>query len=242
MSSNAEPSSLYITSPPKGQHPNPALIFFLPFIIMIIGFTLLIILVHKSEKEPSLKNKLRVLFYYMLQFLCLPLLVLFLFINGILILISYLFLRSLWYISIKNMVEFFEKICGKICCCKSKVASIKIERKSDDVKLPERANRYKDVSDNSKQDNTSNNTGGAMNLNLNNKNVFNNINMNNYRPQVQKTKTKNKFMSFLQNVLINEDNNTPGFINLMRSIKNKAKEKMDENEKGVVIKNNINSL
>jgi uncharacterized membrane-anchored protein YitT (DUF2179 family) len=193
------------------QHLNIAVIVICPIIILSI-LTIVSYMIIKAQENKT--NTLRIVIYHLLQFICLPLLMIFFILNVFLISFSYLFCKKLCYISTKNTMECLLSCFQKLKCKKSVNTIIITKKKMNE--LPERANKYKDVNNDSKQESTNNQN---LNLNKNKPNLFND---NNYRIPPTNKKPKGKFMEFLSKNLISDDNN-PVYINLIRNIKNKTK-------------------
>jgi hypothetical protein len=209
------------------KHMSPAVIVLFPLIFISIFTSIIYFVLNKNEKD--LKNKLRIIIFILLQFFCLPLLMIFFIVNSVLIFASYIFCKKLIYISTKNTLEFFSWLCEKIKCQRG-VKTIVISKKQNSSELPERASRYKDVADASKDENSKQN----MNLNLNNKNLFQTqIN----RPAAQ-PKKKGKIMEFLSKNILSDDN-TPVYINLIKKIKNNTKNKFNQEKNNNTIVVNI---
>ena len=89
-----------------------------------------------------------------------------------------------------------------------------------------------DKNNNSKEELKQNKINIFLNMNSNNNN-----NYNYNKPPNNRKVDKGKIMSFLSDVLVNEDN-TPSYVNFFQSIKQKSKEKLEIQNKS----NNIISL
>jgi hypothetical protein len=240
----------------SNSNPNVVVIFVFPFLTLVIFFLTLVCILHKTDPDSNWKSKFRILFYMIFQFLCLPVLLIFLLINVALIFASYVFCRKLVYISTKTIFDFFSSIFEKLKICNKckfgsteEVNRIKIKKKeSNEIEeLPERANKYKEVSNESGGANDPKNIAVVKqsNLHLNNdnnneavdkKDIFS-LNPPN-RPNInKKVKNKGKIFEFLSKTLLSEDN-TPGYVTLLNNIKNKAKVKK-ENKNLSDLKNTV---
>jgi hypothetical protein len=204
------------------NHTPPHLFITLPFLILFLFFTIIFIVLQKFSRDSTITDNLKLIFYYMILFISMPFVCLFLLINIILITLSLLFFEKLYYISLKKVFEFIFKTCS--LCKKSEVNTITIIKKPEiESQLPERANKYKEVSNESKEK-IEKQQGDNLNLNKSPE-VIVNI-MNNSRPLNKKGKGKN--FEFV-NKILEDDKNRPTYVVLLNMIKNKMKNKFNTN-------------
>lgn len=226
----------------SNTHSTVGVIIGIPVALLIPFLVIFIYLTHKGETNPNLKNKVRVILYFLAQYLLLPFLLIFLLVNCIVMFVSYFFLKKLLFFSVEKFLK------DAFACKKKSTDKVKIVRKPSDEESKkaidqtgadqDRVNRYKIANDDS------NGSQGNVqdNLNLNRKGLFDStVNRPNTSTVLTKTANKSKIFNFLANALINEDG-TPGYVNLIRSIKNEAKVKMENRNKvqgAVIIRNNL---
>lgn len=200
------------------------LVYVIPLIIFVFFGAILVLILYKNTKE---KYKIvSTLIFIMIQFLFLPFLIIFVLVNLSMIGISYFCFKKIYYFNLNRRIDW---LVSKICCVKGNptVTSIKVTSKNNPI--PERANKYKDINEEADKSNTLN-----INVNNNVKTLFKQEVRQPPRMQVNKKK-KGKFMEFLENALVSEDN-TPAYVNLIKTIKEKAKEnkKNSDNSQNVV--------
>jgi hypothetical protein len=210
-------------------HTELLVIVMIPLTCLLIFFSLYLFILHTMSKTPNFKNKLKIILYFLIKFIGLPFLIFFLIINAIIILFSILLLNKVYYVSPKMVYNFFSKVINSVylkCKCKKDldVNVIHVTRKPqvEEIQLPERANKYKEVDDDSKQEE-------RINVNENNKNnIFEQDNIKNMRPQINTIKTvnKSKVIDFLSQALVCDDN-SPSYISILNMMKKKAKESFD---------------
>lgn len=209
-------------------HTQLLVIVMIPASCLLIFFTLYLFILHSMDDTLNLKNKLKILLYYLIKFIGIPFLIFFLIINAIIILISILFFNKVYYITPKMVYIFFSKIIYSVYLkCKGTknldVIVIHVNRKppAEEVHLPDRANKYKDVENESKHEE-------RINVKENKINIFELENMKNMRPQISTTKTvnKSKVIDFLSHALVGDDY-SPSYISLLNMMKKKAKESFD---------------
>lgn len=209
-------------------HTQLLVIVMIPASCLLIFFSLYLFILHSMADKLNLKIKLKILLYYLIKFIGIPFLIFFLIINFIIILISILFFNKVYYITPKMVYIFFSKIINSVYLkCKGTknldVIVIHVNRKppAEEVDLPDRANKYKDVENESKQEE-------RINVKENKINIFELENMKNMRPQISTTKTvnKSKVVDFLSHALVSDDY-SPSYISLLNMMKKKAKESFD---------------
>jgi len=203
-------------------------IILIPIFIFFLLLSVMAIILYKYQSTPNNKQMMKILFYITLQFLFMPLFIIFLMINILIIGFSYYFLNKIYYISGKKICSWIENCCIFVKKKNETVNTITVT-KHVDIVFPERANRYKDLNNESKQ--KEDEKAKDQNLNLNNNkslNIFNKDNHNTAcRPRVGKKQiNEGKLMEIISDLLVNEDN-SPGYISFLNNLKNKAKGKFE---------------
>jgi hypothetical protein len=206
-------------------HTDNTEIILIPIVCLLIFFSLFIYILHTMSSTPDLKSKFKIIFYLLIKFIGMPFLIVFLTLNSIMILISILFLNKLHYLSPRMIFNFFSKFFTKLfskCKKQTGVTIIHVIKKpSIEVNvLPDRANKYKEVENDSKQ-------GEKININENKHNLFEVDCSKNYRPPVGNSKPmdKGRVYEFLTKTLVNEEN-SPSYVSIINMMKSKAKGKM----------------
>lgn len=163
----------------ENDHPAPILVIFLPLFFLAIFLSLLLIALCKSEEKRD--NIIRIMSYILIQFVCLPFLIIFIIVNLVLISLSFLCFKKLNYISTKKAFEYCKGCLGYFS--KRDVTTIKIGKRVHNVPNSSSSANYKDVNDNSKSNDHPlhlNRVSENLNLNKNSINInSNSLNNNN---------------------------------------------------------------
>jgi len=161
----------------ENEHTATILVIVLPLFFLAIFISFLVIALSKSEEKRE--NIIRIICYILIQFICLHFLIIFIFINLILISISFLCFEKLKYLSTKKVYEYFKSCCINFCS-KKDVISIRIEKRVHNNINPAESYNYKGVNNDSKSNSKSLDMNKfSDNLNLNNNNYNNkNIDLN----------------------------------------------------------------
>lgn len=229
-----------------GYQPELQIVILVPIVIFAIFASILVLIIYKLDRAST--NKLKLVIYILIQFIMLPFLVVFVAGNAISMAISYLACKKLVYLSSKDIINFIINCKNRFRTGENSVIQI-AKKQEEGVKMPERAERYREVANDSKtaqmgpspnlqlSNNVSGNNIGNSNQQLNmiaDKN--NNVNLNIQKPPQRPSGKKNKVMDFLSKALVGDDN-TPSYVNLIRTIKNNTKAKMQNKTENVIVIN-----
>lgn len=202
----------------------------LPLLILCLFCSIYFIFLIKLNNDNSNSN-IKSMFFYVIQFVSIPLVLLFLTINMIMLIYSLLRPNSshFYYLSWKNVFNFFSKFC---CTCRSKNTNlmnskvINIVRKQDDKSLPERAQQYKIELEREEM-----NSPDKLKMNLpidlsKDRSIFE---LENFKSPAQNAKPvqleqSNNYVNYLSNVLVKD--NSPSYVSILDRIKNKMKSKV----------------
>jgi hypothetical protein len=229
------------------SHPSILEIILIPVSIFLIFFIIFLFILGNTEKETSIR--LRIIIYTLIQFLLLPMLIIFLLINLALVLISLLCFKKAHYISLKSIClkrgssQEIQGTKANVIVVKKRLhteiennSNVEIKKQQSigegqakGITMPNIVTIKNETIDKSANNNCPNNNGSIVQLALRsyipgiddiNKKTVNFV--NNF-PRTGKA-NKGKIMEFLQKALVSDDN-TPSYINFIKTIKDKTKEK-----------------
>jgi hypothetical protein len=227
----------------ENDHPAIKLVIILPLFFLAIFLTFLLIELIKAEEKRE--NIIRIISFSLIQFVCLPFLIIFIIVNLVLVSLSFLCFKKLNYLSSKKVFEYLKNCFAYFS--KKVDTTIKIEKEFNCTSNASLTDNYKDVNNDSKsKDNPLqiNKFSENLNLNINNNKNINNLNNLNKNNSYKNSKVNNILSNALDNNNdkdINNIQNKKNFVNL-NSISNNFDSKIqnkNNKEKNSIGLNNL---